>query len=341
MTKKWKSFTGNILLVLTFTILGILAVELAVRFLHPQVTLFPRYVDSPDYSIAFPGNSELIHSQGNRWVFKYTTNDLGRRGPYLPASEEYDTNNVVVLGDSFTFGFGVNNGEVFTDIMAEQLGSDYFVINGGMGGWGIDSQIKWFSKIGASYKPKYAVLQFTANDPGDSYTGVTKIENGKFEFYPYTRKRPAWQLLISRSYLLQNSHLYAMFRKALDNLPAKNKKNGASSPNNKAELRYVEFLDLFARDLNTQGVKLIFLSVTHSKESPDGYHYDLDNFPEIENKVTNLASSGLLHFVELPLDQMQKYPGSPEGHQWSSVHHKIVGKETAKTISRLEEKTSL
>jgi hypothetical protein len=212
-----KSALGNVLLVIVFSVLAVLVAELGLWFLYPQTTLFPRYTDSPDYPIAFPKNAELVHSQGSRWSFVYSTNELGGRGPYLPIQDEYKTSNVVALGDSFTFGIGVNDNEVYTSIMSSLLGGDYAVVNGGMGGWGIDLEVKWYFKTGSQYHPQYVVLQFTANDPDESFTGLTRIENGKFAFYPNTNTRPGWQLFLSRSRIIQNSQLYGLLRHAYDN----------------------------------------------------------------------------------------------------------------------------
>lgn len=343
--KKWKSLFQNLILIFVFTLITIAVCEYAVRQLLPQETLFPRYIDSAEYPIEFPANSRLVNAQGNRWKFIYNTNELGRRGPYLPSADVYGTTNVVVLGDSFTFGLGVNDEETYSQIMSEQLGREYAIINGGMGGWGIDSEIKWFYKIGANYKPKYVVLQFTMNDVLAQFSGITTIEEGEFKFYPYRVKRPAWQIFVSNSSLLQNSHLYVLLRTAYDHLqtlsaPAdkgsKNHAEGKKYKINEAQLRYVKFLDLFTSKLNKQGIELVFMSVTHMTKEPQEYRYDLENFNHIKQAVKHLEAIGSLHYVQFPLEKMQVLPGSPEGHQWGSAHHKLVGQATANTIIELE-----
>lgn len=339
-----KSFFQSLLLVFAVTLITVLVSEFALALVYPQKTLFPRYVDSAEYPIELPANSRLVNAQGSLWEFVYNTNELGRRGPYFPPSENYDTTNVVVLGDSFSFGIGVNDDEVFSQKMSEQLGSEYAVINGGMGGWGIDSEIKWFYSVGMPYKPKYVVLQFTSNDLYDSHTGVTKIEGEEFKFYPYDVKRPAWQLFISDSSVLQTSHLYSLVRTAFDriNAPAasvdKGSENHAKKKKGEAnnrQLYYLKFLELFAQKLNQQGVELIFVSVTHQSKDK-GYRYDIDKFDLIKQVVERLDTSGALHYVQLPLDEMEKGLVSPEGHQWSAMHHKLVGQALADTIIKLE-----
>ena len=198
----------NLLLMVSAFGIAVLAAELAVRIFLPQVTMFPRFVDSPDYPLALPANAKIVNAQGGRGSFEYNTNQLGLRGPYLSPSEKDHTIRVVALGDSFTFGVGVNDDEVYTHPLSEFLGPEYSVINGGMGGWGLDAEIKWFFNEGAPHQPRIVTLQFTQNDPFDVF-GVTTVEDGQFTFHPNPNVRPAWQLRLSRSSLLQKSHLYA------------------------------------------------------------------------------------------------------------------------------------
>jgi len=337
-----KSFLQNSLLLCVVSLITILICEFALALVLPQKTLFPRYVTSTEFPIAFPPNTRMVNSQGSQWEFIYNTNTIGRRGAYLPLAENYDSTNVVILGDSFTFGIGVNDDEIYTRKISEQLGTKYAVINGGMAGWGIDSEIKWFYKYGTPYKPKYVVLQFTTNDLADSYTGVTKVEAGEFKFYPYTYQRPAWQVFVSESSVLQNSHLFSLFRTVYDHLnkpakkgPQETKKKNTNGKKSR-QINYLQFLELFAQKLNQQNVKLIFVSVTHQPKEPLKYRYDLDKFDLIKQAVKTMGDAGLLHYVPLPLDEMQDLPVSPEGHQWASGHHKLVGQAVAKVIIELE-----
>src|SRR5688572_4115534 len=83
--------------------------EYGVRLLSPQVTLFPRYVPSTEYPIELPSLSRIVESQGRRWEFTYTTNLIGRRGPYVAPDTVDSRCSVVLLGDSFTFGVGVGD----------------------------------------------------------------------------------------------------------------------------------------------------------------------------------------------------------------------------------------
>lgn len=312
--------------------------EYGVRLLSPQVTLFPRYVPSTEYPIELPPLSRIVESQGRRWDFTYTTNLIGRRGPYVAVDTVDSRCSVVLLGDSFTFGVGVGDQEVFSEVLRSDLGENYVVINGGVSGWGLDSEIKWHYRVGNSYRPRIVVLQFTANDPTDD-VGVTTLENGDFVFHPYQDTKPAWQWSVSRSSLLQQSHLYALARSAYDAWRARRATEHRTSPSRKVanldfqQAKYTALLTRFAQGLKADGVRLLFLSVTHRDGETGQYSYDLQSFPLVEQAVHRLAASGKLRFIDLPLAEMAQSPGSPQGHQWGSVHHRIVAARLAKAVT--------
>ncbi len=334
-----KRTLGNLLLMGLALGIATLLGELGLRVFLPQKTMYPRYVDSPDYPIALPANSKIVHAQGGRWRFEYNTNREGHRGTYLSVSDTDHTTRVVTLGDSFTFGEGVNDDDVYPHVLAELLGSGYSVINGGMSGWGIDSQIKWFFKEGAPYRPLIVTLQFSGNDPSDFY-GVTKIEDGQFTFHPNPNIRPSWQMRISRSYLLQKSHIYAgvrgLYVRSIVREEGDTRRDELKPEPRPGEEKYARMLQLFADTLRRQGSMLLFLSVTHG-HADESYHYDLNHFPTIRDATTRLDAAGRMRFVELPSAEMRQYPGSPEGHKWSAPHHRLAAHAIAQEIRTIHD----
>ena len=331
-----KRFAFSALALMMSLLVAMVIGEIAVGIIAPQKTLFPRYVESDEYPVELPANSRLVASQGRLWNFVYTTNELGRRGAFIPKAERYDTVNAVFLGDSFTFGAGVQDGEVYTEVVSMILGPEYAVVNGGMGGWGIDSEIKWYYRVGREYQPRFVVLQFTANDPSD-YRGVATVEEGGFAFYPYPGSKPWWQRFLSQSGLIQRSQLYALARAASDGRTRGGEGVTALETDNAMlQETYVELLRVFAEELHEAGIELLFLSVTALDRATSNYIYDVDRFPMIRDALTELAAAHRLRFVDLPLDEMRQHPGSPEGHQWSVRHHEIVGTRIAEVIRALD-----
>jgi hypothetical protein len=326
-----RATVGNLVLLAASLLLGLGAAEIVVRLAAPQETMYPRFIPSDEYPIELPRNAEIVHAQGRKWRFVYRTNALGRRGPFLAPSEARSRCTVVALGDSFTFGMGVPDDAVYTEVMRRSLGDGFAVVNGGMGGWGIDSEIKWYFDVGSAYAPQFVLIQFTANDPWD-FVEVATIENDEFQFHPYDSWKPAWGWWISRSRFLQTSHLYSLARAAYGTrgqLAA----SGAGSPGDEA--RYVRMLDLFTRQMIDQGRHVLFVSVTQWNAEHGRTIYDVDLFPEIRTAVDELARQGRLTWIELPLDRIEREPSSPEGHQWGDGHHRIVGTRIVEAIGDL------
>jgi hypothetical protein len=320
--------------------------EILTRIARPQVTMFPRYITSSEYAYEFPRNATIHNARGNLWSFTYTTNEIGRRGPFVRPATAHDVLNVALLGDSYTFGIGVDDGDVYSVELQNLVGRTWRVVNGGMPGWGIDSEIKWFFQAAADYRPRAVVLQFCANDPWDSNTGVTTVKDGQFEFHPIpaSSRKPSWMDWVSRSSVLQRSNLYSLIRslgasggpedfnfRALGGVNSSGP--AESSRHTHEQLQYVQYLHTFAVRLHDDKIPLLLVSVTHDTQT--GYVYDLSAFPLIEAEVHRLGEDGLMQFIELPLKQMHTYPGSPEGHHWGPKHHRLVAGAVASALGQL------
>ena len=58
---------------------------------------------------------------------------------------------ILLLGDSFTFGYGVERGAIFADLLEQRLGAE--IINSACGGFEIIHQVRWLRDSGARYQP--------------------------------------------------------------------------------------------------------------------------------------------------------------------------------------------
>ena len=320
-------------------LLGVVLAEFMVRLATPQVTMFPRYVTSSDYEIEMARSVEIRHGRGRMWEFTYRTNEIGRRGTYIAPDQLTGKAVVTVLGDSFSFGIGVEDDEVFSAQLGRELGGGWHVVNGGMSGWGLDSEIKWYYAVGVPYQPEAVVLQFTANDPWDAGTGVTTLDDdGAFAFPPYVSDKPAWQEWVSRSKLLQRSHLFSLIRSIQSagggqgaGVADPEAAAAAEQVRREVQDRYVTLLTAFAAQLSAEGTALHVVSVTHQED--EAYIYDVENYPIIAAAMERLEEAGLLSFVALPLDRMATMAGSPEGHQWGPEHHRTVAETLAESLA--------
>src|SRR5262249_17457961 len=71
-----------------------------------------------------------------------------------PISNVYDRPNIVVIGDANTFGLGVADGEEFSALLNNALGTEASVVNLGVPGWGLTSEIRAYYEFGRLFDPE-------------------------------------------------------------------------------------------------------------------------------------------------------------------------------------------
>jgi hypothetical protein len=101
-----------------------------------------------------------------------TINSHGLRGPERAYAKPAGVRRILILGDSYTFGYGVNDDETYpayleTKLQAEQR--PFQVINMGVNAYGTDQEYLTLLKEGTKYDPDIVVLAFfTENDFADN-----------------------------------------------------------------------------------------------------------------------------------------------------------------------------
>lgn len=321
----------GIFILLVTSVLG----ELLVRNFYPQVLLGPRWSYSEKYHIVWPENEIITNEIPGEWKFIYTTNEYHSRGKVIGLSNAYEKANIVVLGDSYSFGQGVNDNEEYASVLSHKLKDDFNVVNLSVSGWALTQEIRRYYELGQLYKPQLVILQFCENDPwGNTYFKVTDIENGKFVFKNSDNSSTRWKRALSNSFL-QKSCLYVMIRDFLKNTSFNQRIVSNSVGETRGgivrdkeierEVFYTNLLDLFVRDLNASGIPLIMIAPNR----------EIDNFPLIKRKVEELDSLNLIKYHETE-DWFEKgidY-SSPEGHHWGRKGHAVIGEKLSDIITR-------
>lgn len=100
------------------------------------------------------------------WLGRYyegTFNSFGFRDQDWPAEAVVDKTKVMVVGDSFVEGFGINDPQDrFANILADKLAPNYAVFNLGHRGAGTDKEIKDVKEY--PYEPDIMVWTYFIND---------------------------------------------------------------------------------------------------------------------------------------------------------------------------------
>jgi len=307
-----------------------------VRLCKPQEYMYPRYKYSTEYGGVYYENTKMIHRKPRRYSFVYTINEYGYRGPAVPISNHYERKNIVVLGDSYSFGTGVNDGQEYPAVLQRALEPEYNVINLGCGGFGLTQEIRRFYEFGRLYDAKVVLLQFCDNDPSDNFRNrVTEVEGGAFKFRRTNNRLAGIKKYLSYS-IVQKSQLYNFFRNLLYQSASKEEVareqrtlgadgvKGGDGWVSGQEKYYNELLDCFARDLRERGIRFQMISING----------ELNGFPLIMQKVRELNAEGLCEYVDVvPWFSGVTNYGTPEGnHLWGEKAHGIVGTNLAAVI---------
>jgi hypothetical protein len=93
------------------------------------------------------------------------TNSLGFRDGEVALDKPAGRRRILLIGDSVTFGTGVDSDWRFSDFMQRALNDEVEVINTGVPGWGTDQELLFYETTVSRLKPDIVILTFTmAND---------------------------------------------------------------------------------------------------------------------------------------------------------------------------------
>jgi hypothetical protein len=350
------------MLVVTFLLIVLMG-EVVLRLFSPVEYLSPRYKYSAKYGFSLFEDTRMEHSVPGKYKYYYTVNHYGYRGEPVDLAPSYDRPNIIVLGDSYTFGMGVNDGEEYAALLDAGL-ADYRVVNLGNPGWGLTQEIRRYYDLGTLYQPRAVILQFCSNDPDDNLNNrVTRLQDGQFRFVDNAGHVNWTKKYLSRSFI-QKSQLYNFFRnrvyllfrgRALKREEAElaareqDSNGGAAAVTNKfaenvvgqsdhgtdqseyvetpKEKLHADLLEAFADDLSREGVALIVIAVNGQ----------LDDYPGIRRRVDDMAARGAVRYVEVSEWFEGVYDfGSPEGHAWGAPAHAIIARELADVIDGMQ-----
>lgn len=162
-----KSSAGRanaILLAITLIVL-VVAAEIVLRVVyHPEfLGSVIRY--DPLLGWSLEPNSSLVSVDSQRGLrYRIDVNSNGLRDRDVPVAKQDGRKRVLILGDSFAFGVGLNAGERFSDLLDGMLEDDVDVVNAGVPGWGTDQEMLFYESSLRGFKPDVVVLAFTGQN---------------------------------------------------------------------------------------------------------------------------------------------------------------------------------
>ena len=111
-----------------------------------------------------PGQSGVFETGQFRTFVRINQSGLRDREHTLERPDERQ--RLLVLGDSFAWGYGVEEAERFSQQLEAAL--DIEVINAGVSGYSTDQELLWYQQAGVHYEVDLVLLVLTGNDLGDN-----------------------------------------------------------------------------------------------------------------------------------------------------------------------------
>lgn len=138
------------------------------------------FEDSEIYGWGHKPGAIDYHGYGNPTP-EIKINSFGFRGREITLEKPENTKRILALGDSFTFGMGVREEDIYTEILEKKLnastpgGLNHEVINTGTIGYTIDNQYLLLKEKGLELDPDVVILAFFAGND------ITELRRHKWE----------------------------------------------------------------------------------------------------------------------------------------------------------------
>lgn len=186
---KLKEYTINFVIVISSIVFTLIIMEIALICFYPQIThhddfndffIYDReigWMGKPNYSgdyIIF--NSDNKPFEKPRYLYKehISTNSFGFKDKEYNITKNSNTKyRIFVIGDSYTWGMGVNNSKVFHSILEDKYFLDIDFINLGFGGHSTVQNYLKLKRYAPIFNPDMVILMFCANDYTDNFETST------------------------------------------------------------------------------------------------------------------------------------------------------------------------
>jgi len=344
MTKRRSRWPQNLAVLAVTSLLCFGVAELALRLVAPVQTFVNplRSFHRHDPDLGWTGTPNLkarfrhvdfdvlVRSDVNGFRERQTTNAPGPGSPLC-----------LVLGDSYTWGWGVENGEVFTDVMQNELGSLADVRNCGVNAYGTLQELLLLQRCLTNVlRPRLVIVMFCFNDFYDNINPAAvrpslAVDGARVTLrnHPVAERIEGWSgNLVKQSHLL--SAIDYMFAFAKENrrtteLQRQTFPNHTVAAGPRTAMAYT--LAGFKQTCAHAGAGLWFVRVPAFSEVPPGAD------SETSDTLKTLCDQAGVQLLELapefraagdrPLDFY-----FPHDAHWTAKGHQLVGRMLAGRI---------
>jgi hypothetical protein len=168
MTKRCRGgeIAANAALVAFSLLVALAMAEVVLRIAEPEFDGQPlvRWMPGTERGLELLPNRDVV-----RYGVRIRTNSLGQRGDEYTVQKPPGTFRIVGLGDSYTFGTGVDHDDTYLAVLERLLGDTdatvaYEAINFGIEGYNTEQALHYFREHGLALSPDLVLLGYVYND---------------------------------------------------------------------------------------------------------------------------------------------------------------------------------
>lgn len=211
-----KRFIQNFFLVSVSLLFSIFLAEFIVMLVAPQNLSGSWRIRTEKGLMVNKSEGSARHQLGERVVhYRFTE-------PHLRAPAPEGSNKVLVLGDSFTFGWLLEDQQTYVNLLQEKIDTEFgagiFALhNAAAGGWGIGDVVAFAEDFDEEINPDIILVFLNTDDIGralqrphwkfnhatDELTRVIVPKTKLMELKAFVNNLPGYQWLLEHSHLLQ------------------------------------------------------------------------------------------------------------------------------------------
>jgi len=202
----------NLALLFSSIFISLLIAEFAIRAIGYEKTTvtplggFHQYDKDLGWALIPNFESKFAHRD---FTVAIKTNSRGFRDEEYDYKKPISKKRIVGLGDSFTWGWGVEKNEIYLEV-AESLMDWVEILNMGQNAYGTGQEYLYFKKFGEKYSPDLVTVAFVQNDLKDNIDGkgpIFGIVNDEIKLLSPPKNNSADRII--KKFLVKHSHLYA------------------------------------------------------------------------------------------------------------------------------------
>lgn len=161
-----KNALKNIAAMFISLLVGLIIGEVIIRIFFPQIiSPVQFYYDSKLGGMVPVPNQKGFKSHPKEYYYEYQNNEIGMRDTRQLADYQKFSYKILAIGDSFTYGWGVNDDETFCKLLEKKIKRDSVaVLNAGASGSGTDYALKFLQVRGPELSPKVVLYFYYEND---------------------------------------------------------------------------------------------------------------------------------------------------------------------------------